>query len=317
MPKKVIIHIGLHKTATRFLQRDLFASLDKDNFIYNPDELRNYLTRLIKEPGNQNFLDEAKRLTAKLTNDHKTLVISMPDLSGDMFDNHRRYKNNLEFLKKLFPEAEIIYFVRNHSDWLLSAYKQSLNKGKPGPVEVFLNYYDGQFKDKYAARAGGMRNLEALKLDFLNIYQAYSREYGPDYVHLFRYEDFRYNKEAVMSSLKNCLGLKNLPSLNAKKVRNRAFSALAIQIFYGGLRKPDRPPESTPMPSKFYRTYSPKRLIANIKRNFVKHIFDKIIYKDWDLLARDDMRNRLDQHYFEENNVLIEIASRELAKANS
>ncbi|MFP4696516.1 hypothetical protein [Thiohalospira sp.] len=36
---KVLLHIGLHKTGTRFLQREVFGQLDPTQFSVNPEPL--------------------------------------------------------------------------------------------------------------------------------------------------------------------------------------------------------------------------------------------------------------------------------------
>ena len=46
-----------------------------------------------------------------------------------------------------------------------------------------------------------------------------------------------------------------------------------------------------------------------LRRLLIQHVFDRIIYRDWDLLAHADMRPRIDAHYAEESERLRIIAA--------
>jgi len=43
---EVYIHIGMHKTATTFLQQRVFSFYDKNDILYNPPEILDYLNGL-------------------------------------------------------------------------------------------------------------------------------------------------------------------------------------------------------------------------------------------------------------------------------
>lgn len=315
MTREVILHIGLHKTATRFFQKSVFRHLDADAFEYNPEPLTTLMTKTFRYPEDdarrRAFLEEARARMA--ADDARKLFISLPEISGNMFNNHLDYLENVALVKSVFPRATIIYFVRRQSDWLLSAFKQSLHKGKAGPIEVFLNWYDGGFQRRVARRVNGMRNLDALNLKFWDIYEAYADAYGPERVYMLRYEDFKRRREDVIGRVEEALGVAELPIRNAGGVRNRQFSALAIRLFWPRLPWLHRRPTPTPRsgPPGFLRTYSPMRMVRALRRQFVQKVFDRLVYRDWDLLERHDMRAIIDEYYAEENR-RIEAAAAEI-----
>ena len=45
---KIYLHIGLHKTGTKFFQNKIFKQIKEKNFVYNPDYLTQYICDLLK-----------------------------------------------------------------------------------------------------------------------------------------------------------------------------------------------------------------------------------------------------------------------------
>jgi len=313
----VVLHIGLHKTATRFLQRALFRSLDERSFWVNPQVLQRPLRRALREPSEANRQAAYEAAAeARAQAGERTLLISDPTISGDMYSSHVNYQNNLELVHGLFPEARIIYFVRRQSDWLQSAYRQALVKGPGMPIERFLNYYDGAFQARVARRVYGVRTVEALTLRFLALYRGYADRFGPERVYLFRQEDLRERPEHVYAGLACALGLRELPELPASVSGNRAFSALAIRLFFAGTGRCPAAPSADDAEGDTPPT-RPRHPTRRLRTLFIRHVFDKIIYKDWDLLAAHGMREQLDRHYGAEFEALTRVASEVIRRGPS
>jgi len=303
---RVVLHIGLHKTATRFLQRAVFSRLDPQRFLFNPPalmaELRLVLRPRGRAPSGQ-LHAEAERALEQAG--ERTLVVSDPEISGNMFDNHSNCEHNLALMRELFPEATILYFVRNQADWLHSAYRQSLVKGRSAPIEMFLNFRDGDFQPRLARRVDGMRTLDARGLRFLEIYRAYAEAYGPERVYLLRQEDLRRRWHDVATRVAEALGLEQLPELPERVSGNRAFSALAIRLFHPGtLRMPDLERVELSNEDRPGRRNWLVYPLRRLRTNLIRHVFDRLLYVDWDLLSQSGMRERLDEHYAEERDRL-------------
>lgn len=307
---QVIIHIGLHKTATRFLDHEVFRPLRDRGIAYNPSEIMQPLRAALE--GDADARARIREAAAALAERGvPKLLVSRPGISGDMFDNHHDYRDKCAAIKALFPEARIILFVRHPPDWLASAYRQSLVKGAGGPVETFLNYYRGAFHEKPAYHVRGMRNLEALRLRFLTIHDAYVDAYGADNVFLFRQEDLRDRPADVRTLMEECLG-ESLPAASGGRTRNRGFSALAIWLFCGGWRRPQRPSRLRDhRPPRWVRRYL-QRPVRRLRAALIRHVFDRIMYVDWDLLGRGGMRAQLERHYADESRALERLAAARL-----
>lgn len=309
--RDVILHIGLHKTATRFLQRAVFHRLDTEKFAVNPEPLFSTLRQAARHPGSQGAADEARvaAAEARAAADDRTIVVSDPSISGDMYSSHVDYAQNLALVHELFPDAYVIYFVRQHSDWLQSAYRQALVKGPGMPIERFLNFYEGAFRPRLARRVHGVRNVEALTLRFLEIYRGYADRFGPERVFLFRQEDLRRRPDDVYPRLAEALGLGELPSLPERVSGNRAFSALAIHLFFRGVRgQVTYPPPEAARADNKGRGGPWRSPLRRLRTTFVRHAFDRLVYRDWDLLAADGMRDQLDRQYSAEFEALSRVA---------
>ena len=314
---KVLLHIGLHKTGTPFLQREVFGQLDPAEFNMNPEPLWPAVRQAVRHPDDPERVETARQAVAewRASGDDRTLVISEPHISGDMYGSHHDYADNLAIMREFFPEARAMFFVRKQSDWLQSAYRQHLAKGKPVPIEVFLNFYDGEFRSRLGREVYGARNVEALTLRFLAIHRAWAEAYGEENVYLLRQEDLRQRPAAVKALIARALGLEALPEPPKERGHNRSYSALAIHLFHPTVLRhyPAPGPEDVHgrrIPQWLNDLLGPFR---RIRRSLIQHAFDKVVYKDWDLLARHGMRAGIEDHYAAENAELERIAHQQLA----
>ena len=141
-PLRIVVHIGLHKTATRFFQNFVFSQLTSAGVLFNPPALMTPLHALYRDPSAEEA--KARVMTALATlraeGQGKCLLISKPDIPGEMYDGYPEHPEYLAMLRELVPEARILYVARHPADWLHSAYRQSLVKGRGGPIETFLNF---------------------------------------------------------------------------------------------------------------------------------------------------------------------------------
>lgn len=101
----VVIHLGLHKTGTTFLQKNVFPLIKNVNLICRPISFGDFCIKkdMLNIISNEGF------------------SFSMPHLSRCSIDYQ---KNVLLCFKKLFPDAKIIVGVRNRDSWLKSCYSE-------------------------------------------------------------------------------------------------------------------------------------------------------------------------------------------------
>jgi len=295
---KIIVHIGLQKTATRFMQKSVFAPTAAQGVLFNPIEIMPAIHSLFRDTGNVALKVAAEGAIQRYldANPGATVLISKPDIPGDMYDGYSAYRENLSLLQSLFPSAHIIYFARHPADWLHSAYRQSLVKGYGGPIERFLNFEAGEFRPKSHAYVDGMRNVSALNVPIFQIYEQCITLFGRQHVALICYEDMKASKTAVFDLLRRVIGVERLDIAEPEKLKNRSFSALAIMRFCGGGERKAAPRYSDSPPPYFVQKYIQKPL-RKIRAAFIKHGFDDVIYRDWDMLLRNELRRKLTEFY--------------------
>lgn len=139
---KVFIHFGLMKTATKFLQKEVFPKYENVNLVRNPN------------------------LYMKIYDD-KLNIISNEDLSGiaclPIEDPEDRYRI-ADRMHAMFPDAKAIIGIRDKKSWVRSVYSEYLRNGgiydfktyqnklfKKGFLEFekYIDYLNKTFKDVY------------------------------------------------------------------------------------------------------------------------------------------------------------------------
>lgn len=129
--KTLLIHIGYHKTASTWLQRDLFRN-DRIGF-YSPWRREKIATDLILPDGltfnkgqirstYEGGLDKASALD-------KVPVISHERLAGYPASGGYDCKKIADHLYEVFPEAKILIVIRRQQDILKSWYKEYIYDG--------------------------------------------------------------------------------------------------------------------------------------------------------------------------------------------
>jgi len=190
---KVVLHIGYHKTATTFLQEEVFTKLQREN----PDTVDYYDTFDIS-------IQPKKEIT----------IISDENLDGGSYRlscTEEKQLAILDALKKLYPEAHIIVGIRDDYDWLVSAYKQ------------YMLGYGHTNIHKYVF------NNQALKMD-VYVKEVKKRF---KHVYVFDFDRFKTNPTKAVDELCNFIGLPTPKNINYSKRNPQLTDnqILLIQLF--------------------------------------------------------------------------------------
>jgi len=123
MKTEIVIHIGLHKTGTTFLQTEVFPKIPDINYQTKVD-----LTTKVEEGKINLFSDE-----------------NLDGGSYRLFNTVEQRYTILENLHKLYPTAKIILCIRDKDRWLKSAYKQYIVAYKSCSFEEYKRCLDVRF----------------------------------------------------------------------------------------------------------------------------------------------------------------------------
>lgn len=201
----VIVHVGLHKTATTFLQERFFPGLAA-TFVHAPhvlgpapDPIQRFVHALLFR--NAATLDvEAHReaITAFVRARPSPLIVSSEALFGWPFENHVNFRTNADVLAEVLPEAKIWLVLRRQDHWLESAYSQILKQGLSTSPQRFTNYRRGEFVGFNWNIYNGP-NLDVRDLDWTPYVEHYRRRFGVDRVKVQAYEAFVENAQAFLA----------------------------------------------------------------------------------------------------------------------
>lgn len=128
--KNIIIHLGLHKTATTFLQKEIFPKLEGVKFFDLSNTEKNVSVLTIE-------LDK-----------NKINLISNEELSGRPYKMSAKQRDILlKNLKKVYPNAKIIIGLREKDEWIESLYKQYIKMKPTGTRSYFMEHFDKAYLD--------------------------------------------------------------------------------------------------------------------------------------------------------------------------
>lgn len=346
---EIYLHIGLHKTGTKFFQHKIFPNLDVNKFIYNPPVLTQYLMDYLKANNEDKdqclqFLREEYR---KFNNDNRAILISREIMSGNLFSAYRLWPIRIKNIKSCFPEAKVIITLRNQIDWLVSCYRESVHEHHYQTISEFLSTDSAIETSQNTINKNGLVCLDPYILDYSKMIQVLFDQFGKHNVKILFFENFKKNKQSFTNSLLEYIGAETFQIVKEKKIPNRGYSALAIYIsilryklfsflrlkkffihrpifFFGeksipaGLECISILDKEKYWGSQFYRdneevrssTYTNMTRLERVKvfftwRYFMKKIFDRFIYIDWNF--DDDRVSNLKREYSILNKKLINL----------
>jgi len=164
----VIFHVGLHKTGTTFLQREVFPKIEGLNYnLYDSDKSEYILDKnginLISREGFSGLPLASVKLNA---------------LDRDLFAYG---------ISKKYPDARVILGIRNKEDWLKSLYNLYVKGGGYLSYDTWFDNFDKSYLDfeRY--------------IDLLNDLF--------DEVYVYNFEDLRNNKKKCIQDLCDFIGL--------------------------------------------------------------------------------------------------------------
>ena len=137
----VLLHPGLHKTGTSWLQRTLLAPREGAPFLALADPRAAIAAFVL--PDEADFDPQAaRRALAPLAEAARAAgqvpVISAEDLGGVPFQNRFQRRVVAERLARAFPGAKLLLTIREQDAAILSMYGQFVRYGRAATLEEFL-----------------------------------------------------------------------------------------------------------------------------------------------------------------------------------
>ena len=211
-----LIHIGFPKTASTWLQENLFP-LVRNMDVASTEEIFQWIIR----PHAFHF-DAEKVRNYFLTRYKKPLIISQENLLGFMNlggHNGVMTKELGQRLHDVFPEARIIIFTRNQTDLIASAYFNYVQNGGTYGINKFLFHQ---------ANKSLLFSFHYLEFDKLITY--YHSLFGEENVHVFPYEKLQSNPQKFIRSFIETFDLEILQEAIDFSPKNKRYRAGLLRM---------------------------------------------------------------------------------------
>jgi hypothetical protein len=199
--ERLIIHIGLHKTGTSFLQQILFPKIPSVEIVQWSDSQKKFI----------NIAPDKK------------VIISNEGMSGRLWygSYFQDFKTNIKKIKSRYNNPKIIFGIRNQATLLPSLYKQSLQERRFGKVGQIFN----------------VKNTGLLKReDFLMMPRIKLLEKEFSDVFVYSQEDLKKREQDFTRALFKFLKIKYKPMKIARASR-RSNISISTNLQISSLRK--------------------------------------------------------------------------------
>jgi len=235
MGKDIILHLGMPKAASTYLQEDVFPYV---NEIYCANGDRNVgtpLGELQKKIAFENhlFLDieqEKQKIYEYINSlEQDKILFSNENLFGSYFDNFRDHKNFANILKQIFPDARVFVIFRKQDEWLESAYAQTLFLGFSEKIDDFMNYRKSEFQ--------GLQNFPFHKigvnvnnLDWTVFLENYFNLFGRENVLALPQELLKNNEKEFLNRFYDFFNISERYFPTEPGVRHKKYSLISSRI---------------------------------------------------------------------------------------
>lgn len=237
--RQIILHLGIHKTATKFLQRSVFNNLSCleyiDKIMINDDLMMKLLHKdLLSFQNEVNVIrDEFLSLSKS---DKLILLISNELFSGNIFFSSNNRYILLSKLKTLFPDAKIIINIRGQRELIDSIYREYVVQGGCMKLESFISHNKPRGELSYHPSL----DLDALKY---GVYlDTITKLFGIDNCCILTYEMLLKDPKKYLTQIFDFLGeSQNAKNFDYKKIRpslnNSAigFLRIANKLYYSAM----------------------------------------------------------------------------------
>jgi len=290
--ERPLIHIGYHKTASSWLQFQLFNSTSK---VFAPlstrDKGQSSLAKhLIYSEGDyllNPFFDNEIRFNQELESildqrnfDNKIPVLSQERLSGNPHSSGFDASIIARRIQRFFPDGRIFIMIREQNSWILSNFFEYVSRG--GGTDSINTY----LTKKYDGKRPG---FSPHHLEYHHLISDYQQKFGVENVLVIPFELFVRDKDLFLQRLSNFIE-RDLSAFTQAKFdvvvnkKENQYSTYALRHL-----NPILKPTSLNHNSLLQNTIT--RKVAKITRNIIQ----RVVPTQFDLQTRKKMRNHIDE----------------------
>lgn len=202
MTTDAIIHVGYGKTATTWIQEEIFNSLGDE--VYLGKRERDYPSWLLRLHYLDDFAYHAVKAALKLeianlVNRREKVIIS-----SEAFTNFGAIYQQADRIKYIFESPRIFFVLRDPVSWIVSNYKYCVEyENFSRPLESYLDF--GERRTPFSLEKRPPFYIPDLYYD--EVIRRYRELFGEKNVLVLKYEDFVSDPAAFGSILSGFIGI--------------------------------------------------------------------------------------------------------------
>lgn len=227
--QNIVIHIGLHKTGSSFLQTNLLNYKLKNCHFDPKGDLAVNLINYLEKPTNKQkncILTQLNKI------EEKNIFISNENIFGNHYCGYLDAKNRFNLLEELFLKPKYIIFFRSPSSLIYSQYLQKLKRiHNIVQNDIFEEYINLDFKKLFKTDRHIIQNKKNFKTNYkIFNYKKLFKNYIKVKERVLFIEYEKFFKEKNENILNNFIGF-NI-KLDFKKKINVSNKQLKYIVFY-------------------------------------------------------------------------------------
>jgi hypothetical protein len=227
--QRPIFHIGYHKTATTWFQKSVWPAATSHEFIGR----KQARSALLDDPG-LCFDEKRARAMLQRRGSNRAIVVCEENLSGYIHNGGLHGLMAPEAARRihrLFPEAQIVVFIRNQPDIIRAAYCQYVSGGGTYGLSRYLfPHLHGHGALRYAYKAPGF-SLSHFEFDRLIAF--YDDLFGRGNVHVYLFEELQRDPKKLLARMEQDLGVEFDHAAISDASKNASMGRAALFIMRG------------------------------------------------------------------------------------
>jgi len=220
-----IVHIGYHKTATTWFQKSFYPTVR--NFAYVP---RGRVKQAFLSDTPFSF-DPAKAREVLQLDAVLPPILCEEELSGYLHNGGLIGYLSAEMahrIKAVFPDAQIVIFIRSQADMIAACYQQYIRGGGTYSVRRYL--FPKRYLHGAAAEPCKIPRFSFAHFEYDRLIAHYDAIFGRENVNVVPYENFRNDMAGTLAELQEKLGFEAEPGRKAEKRVNQSYGPALIPI---------------------------------------------------------------------------------------
>lgn len=223
----MIIHIGMPRSASTFLQREFFSKVEDFSF-YGVD-ITHYskaFQRLLYQDDSLFDQVEFEKTAAELRSGNAILSNEL-FVGQSLYFNSSNRSRTARRLQHFFPDAEIVLLLRNQVSLLQSLYSIGVYSGYTCTPDEYIRFSDSvsTVKEPLYPTFSEAESAESYRFaPLVSLYQSLFEN-----VHVLLFEDFNADPKDFINRLSEKLALKEMEVISVAEKVNRSLSAQQIK----------------------------------------------------------------------------------------